>query len=108
MYFQTNRLINKHKPTVFPQKSYVSTENFTSNVSSTHDGGKGLASSYQVTKSYSLIYNFYIALLIPGVWIHQLQVMGEPAIYPSFAKAWTPLSSTHWKHLLYFPVLTSS
>ena len=65
---------------------------------------------HQVTRlpSPTLIYNFYIALLIPGVWIHQLQVMGEPAIYPSFAKAWTPLSSTHWKHLLYFPVLTSS
>ena len=29
-------------------------------------------------------------------------------MYPSLPKAWTPLSYTHWKQLLYFPVLTSS
>ena len=74
---------------------------------STHDRGKGLVSSYQVTKSYSLILKFYI-VLIPGVWIHQLQVMGESAIYPSLPKAWTPVASTNWKYLLYFPFLTSS
>ena len=34
--------------------------------------------------------------------------MGESVIYPSLPKAWTPLSSTHWKNLLYFPILTSS
>ena len=33
---------------------------------------------------------------------------GEFAMYPSLPKAQTPLSYTHWKHLLYFPVLTSS
>ena len=33
---------------------------------------------------------------------------GKSAIYPSLPKAQTPLSSTQWKHLLYFPVLTSA
>ena len=32
---------------------------------------------------------------------------GKSAIYPSLSKAQTPLSCTHWKYLLYFPVLTS-
>ena len=32
---------------------------------------------------------------------------GKSAIYPSLPKAQTPLSCTHWKYLLYFPVLTS-
>ena len=50
--------------------------NFTSNVLSTHDGGKELAANYQVIKSYSLILKCYISLLILGVWIHQLQVAG--------------------------------
>ena len=45
---------------------------------------------------------------IHNVWIHQVQLTGEFAIYPSLPKAWTPLSYTHWKQLLYFPVLTSS
>ena len=45
---------------------------------------------------------------IHNVWIHQVQVTGEFVMYPSLPKAWTPLSYTHWKQLLYFPVLTSS
>ena len=45
---------------------------------------------------------------IHSVWIHQVQVTEEFSMYPSLPKAWTPLSYTHWKQLLYFPVLTSS
>ena len=41
-YFQTNRLINKYKPIVFPWKSYVGTENFTSNVPSEEGNGTPL------------------------------------------------------------------
>lgn len=32
----------------------------------------------------------------------------KSAIYSSLPKAQTPLSSTHWNHLLYLPVLTSA
>ena len=45
----------------------------------------------------------------PGVSGSQLQVAGgKLPSYLSLPKARTPLAPTHWKHLLCFPVLTSS
>ena len=35
---------------------------------------KKLAAKYQVIESQSLIQKLYIIFLIPGVWIHQLQL----------------------------------
>ena len=66
-------------------------------------------------ESHSLISKSYIIFLIPEVWIHPqcldpstASSRGKSTINPSLPKALIPLSSTHWKYLLYFPVLTSS
>ena len=59
-------------------------------------------------KNPTLSFLFLRSGSIHSAWIHQLQVAGEIYINPSLPQALTPLSSTHWKHLLYFPVLTSS
>ena len=52
---------------------------------------------------------------IPKVWIHPqcldpstASSRGTFAIYPSLPKAQTPLASTHYKYLLYFPIWTST